>query len=98
MPVTLTAEAARCIRDGAREQGLEEVLLRVAGRLEAGEPVFGLGFDERREQDTEHESDGVTVLVSPPSLALVDDLIIDYVELAPGRSQFVFVHGAQAQG
>ncbi|MEZ5726994.1 MAG: hypothetical protein R3E48_02690 [Burkholderiaceae bacterium] len=55
-----------------------------------------MGFDERRDQDTEFSSEGVVVLVSPPSLEWVQGLTIDFVELPNGDARFVFVTPSQS--
>ncbi|MCP5265977.1 MAG: hypothetical protein H6934_07680 [Burkholderiaceae bacterium] len=95
MSVTVTPEAAARILQAFDDSEQEEPLLRVAGRLEDGQPVFGMGFDERRDQDTEFSSEGVVVLVSPPSLDWVQGLTIDFVELPNGDARFVFVTPSQ---
>ncbi|WP_126445948.1 iron-sulfur cluster assembly accessory protein [Sulfuricystis multivorans] len=72
--------------------------LRVAAKIEDGDIVYGMGFDEEREQDTVVESCGVTVLISPLSRDLLADATLDFVELRPGEFQFVFLHGETAPG
>jgi iron-sulfur cluster assembly protein len=90
--IQLTPAAVRQILAAADEAGMEEALLRVAARTdgEGGAVEFGMGFDDRREQDEEILCDGVIVLVSPPSRAALEAVILDYVELSPGEFRFVF--------
>ncbi|MFN4148963.1 MAG: hypothetical protein ACK4E4_05355, partial [Rhodocyclaceae bacterium] len=68
--ITLTPTAAQQILAAAASHRNEEdaiPCLRVAAKIEDGEVVYGMGFDERREQDTVVEAYGVTVLISPLS-------------------------------
>jgi iron-sulfur cluster assembly protein len=94
--IQLTPAAVRQVIAAAEDAGIEEPLLRVAARSvgEDGSVEFGMGFDERREQDEEVLCYGVTVLVSPPSRAALEGVILDYVELSPGEFHFVFGQAA----
>ena len=66
-PLASAAEQIRAALAGSPEQGMA---LRVAARRgEDGEIEYGMGLDERRDQDEEVLTDaGITLLVSPPSL------------------------------
>ena len=90
--LSLTSAAAEEILRAAREAGMEEPLLRVAARVDeaGGELEYGMGFDERREQDEEFDCGGVIVLVSPPSREPLAGTVLDYVEIAPDQYRFVF--------
>jgi len=94
--ITVTPAAARQILLAAGEAGMQEPLLRVAAKWdEAGEAIeYGMGFDDRREQDEELECEGVIVLVSPTSRPQLEGTVIDYVELAPAEFRFVFSRGS----
>jgi iron-sulfur cluster assembly protein len=83
------AERIRLALSGSTEPGLA---LRVAARRDgSGQLEYGMGLDERREHDEEVITDsGITLLVSPPSLDAVSELVIDFVEIEPGQHQFVF--------
>jgi iron-sulfur cluster assembly protein len=90
--IEITPAAAAQIRlalSGSTEPGLA---LRVAARRDgSGEIEYGMGLDERREQDEEVITDsGITLLVSPPSLDAVSEMVIDFVEIEPGNQRFVF--------
>lgn len=89
--VQITPAAAEQIRAALRDAG-EGVALRVAARRRAhGETEYGMGLDERREQDEEVVTEtGITLLVSPPSLEAIAGTVIDYVEIEPGELRFVF--------
>lgn len=94
---TLSAAAAQQIKRSAEEQA-GEPRLRVAAKLaEDGSVEYGMGFDEERERDTQVHSRGVTVLVGPLSLALLDGASLDFVELTPGEYQFIFINPNDAR-
>lgn len=98
---TLTPAAAEQILAAAatyRNEDDETPCLRIAAKIEDGEIVYGMGFDEQREQDTVVESCGITVLISPLSRDLLTDATLDYVELRPGEFQFIFLHAETSQG
>ncbi|MCP5269653.1 MAG: iron-sulfur cluster assembly accessory protein [Burkholderiaceae bacterium] len=89
---TLTSAAAEEILAAMPRSGAEGLALRVAARLEPdGSLAFGMGFDEAREGDMPLEIEGVPLLIAQPSQALLDDAMLDYVEVAPGRLDFVCV-------
>jgi iron-sulfur cluster assembly protein len=89
---TLTPAAAVRVLDSARQSDAAGMALRVAAKVEEdGRLVFGLGFDEAREHDLVYECEGITVLIAPPSRSLLEDLLLDFVEVAPGEWQFVFL-------
>ena len=88
-------QVARAAEPGARP------LLRVAAKLDAdGEMVFGMGFDDERDDDLVIQSGEVTVLIAPPSQPLLSGALLDFVEVQPGEYQFVFssVENAPAGG
>ncbi len=89
--IEIKPAAAAQIRAALRDAG-DDVLLRVAAqRRPDGELEYGMGFDERREQDEEILTEaGITLLVSPPSLEAIRGTVIDFVEIAPGDLRFVF--------
>lgn len=89
--IEITPAAAEQIRAALRDAG-EGVALRVAARRRAdGQTEYGMGLDERREQDEEVVTEtGITLLVSPPSLDAIAGTVIDYVEIEPGDLRFVF--------
>lgn len=89
--IEITSTAAERIRAVLSESGAG-LSLRVAARRDPqGDVEYGMGLDERREQDEEVVTDaGITLLVSPPSLEALADTVIDFVEIEPGDHRFVF--------
>lgn len=70
----------------------EKPCLRVAAKIEDGELVYGMGFDEERENDAVIEATGVNILIAPRSLELLTGATLDFVELKPGEFQFIFLN------
>jgi iron-sulfur cluster assembly protein len=90
--IEITAAAAAQIRAALASAPEEGLALRVAARQgDDGEFEYGMGLDERREQDEEVATEaGITLLVSPPSLEPLTGTVIDFVEIEPGDMRFVF--------
>lgn len=92
----VTPTAAEQILRAAEAQ-LDCATLRVAAKIdEDGEIVYGMGFDEERENDLVFDSEGVMLLISPRSQALLDETTLDFVELHPGEFQFIFLNPKDA--
>jgi iron-sulfur cluster assembly protein len=66
--------------------------LRIAAKVEAGELVYGMGFDDERENDAVIEAAGVTLLIAPLSQEFLVGATLDFVELRPGEFQFIFTN------
>ncbi|MCG6952008.1 MAG: iron-sulfur cluster assembly accessory protein [Betaproteobacteria bacterium] len=91
--ITVTPQAAAQIAKAAEQAGAGGACLRLAARLdEKGVIEYGMGFDDRGEGDSEFESAGVTLLVSPGSVELLSGATLDYVELNPGEWHFIFIN------
>ncbi len=92
--ITVTAAAARQIRQSAKEGKMEGMPLRIAAtRNPDGSLHYGMGFDDTgRDTDTTFESEGIQIVVAPNSLPLLDGTVLDYVELEPGKFEFIFMN------
>jgi iron-sulfur cluster assembly protein len=91
----LTPAAAEQIRQAAETLDAEAEVpgsLRVAAKIEDGAIVYGMGFDDERDNDAVIESHGVTLLIAPPSQELLLGATLDFVELRPGEFQFIFIN------
>jgi iron-sulfur cluster assembly protein len=99
MTFSLTTAAAEQIRRSAADSGAASWALRVAARRgDDGSIHYGIGFDDRREGDLPLEIAGVPLLIGTPSQPLLQDTRLDYVELEPGRFDFIFIaYDAAAQ-
>ncbi|HTY04757.1 MAG TPA: iron-sulfur cluster assembly accessory protein [Rhodocyclaceae bacterium] len=88
----VTPAAAEQIRNAAEVQD-EDSALRVAAKIDDdGGLVYGMGFDEERENDLVIESEGITLLIAPRSQDLLEEAVLDFVELRAGEFQFVFMN------
>lgn len=93
--LNLTPSAADQIRQAITGQGENPdapPALRIAAKFEDGEIVYGMGFDDERENDAVIEVEGLTVLIAPRSLPLLEGATLDFVELRPGEFQFIFIN------
>ena len=92
--ITVTPAAAKQIRHSAKEGRMEGMPLRIAvTRNPDGSLHYGMGFDDTgRDTDTTFESEGIQIVVAPNSLPLLDGTTIDFVELEPGKFEFIFMN------
>jgi iron-sulfur cluster assembly protein len=99
MTFALTPAAAARILQSAVDSGIDDASLRVAAkRGPDGEMAYGMGFDDLREGDMPLELQGVRLLIGAPSQPLLQGTQLDFVEIEPGRFEFIFVpDGAAAE-
>lgn len=96
---SVSAAAAGEILAAAARSDAAGMALRVAARqVSDGSIEYGMGFDEEREDDEPAAFDGLTVLVGAPSRPLLAGTVLDYVEVEPGRYDFVFIPPADLAG
>ena len=53
---------------------------------------YGMGFDDSKEDDISITSGDVEIIVSPISAEILKDTVLDFVELEPGKHQFIFMN------
>jgi len=93
--IIITAQAAAQIFESARQHQADpgSVYLRLAARLgEDGAIEYGMGFDDKAEDDLEVVASEVKVLISRGSAELLAGATLDYVELNPGELRFIFIN------
>jgi len=91
--ITITPQAAEQILKSARQAGLEQACLRLAARLgDKGAIEYGMGFDDKAEDDLQVVTCDIKVLISPGSVELLTGATIDYVEINPGELRFIFIN------
>lgn len=91
--IAVTPAAAAQIARSAAESNAGGACLRLAARLDdKGVIEYGMGFDDKAEGDSEFESAGVKLLVSPGSVELLTGATLDFVELNPGEWHFIFIN------
>jgi len=93
MSVKITETAARQVLESATQGGMAGIPLRIAAKRNAdGSIAYAMGFDEAKANDSRVEMHGVEVVVAPTSTELVQGMTIDYVEMEPGQSSFIFMN------
>lgn len=91
--INITPTAAKQIIQSAKQGNTEGLALRVAAtRNEDNSIHYGMGFDEEKDNDIKVKSDGIEVIISPVSADLLKDTTLDFVELEPGKHQFIFMN------
>lgn len=92
--ISLTTSAIEQMKRSAIEGGLQNLPLRVAVQTqEDGSFHYAMGFDEQRLPGDEFFNfDGIDVVVATNSKKLAEGLVIDYVELEPGKFEFIFMN------
>ena len=91
--VSVTPAAAEQIRLSAKQGNMENLPLRVAvTRLQNGAFHYAMGFDDQHhEGDKSFQSEGIDIVVAPPSLELLTGTVIDYVDLE-GKKEIIFIN------
>lgn len=91
--IKITPEAAKQIQTSAQQGNTESLPLRIAAtKNDDGSLHYGMGFDENKEGDISVTSEGIDIIVSPISADLLKDTTLDFVELEPGKKQFIFMN------
>jgi len=91
--ITITPQAAEQILKSAQQAGLSEACLRLAARLgDKGAIEYGMGFDDKAEDDMQLVARDIKVLISRGSVELLTGATLDYVEINPGEPRFIFIN------
>lgn len=91
--IKLTAAAAKMIRHSAKEGNMDGLPLRLAcTKKPDGSFHYGMGFDDVKEGDITHTSEGVDLIVSVTANEFMNGMTIDYVELEEGKKDFIFMN------
>ena len=91
--ITNTPRAEEQILKSAQQARLEEAWLRLAARLgDNGAIEYGMGFDDKAEDDMQVVAGDIKVLVSPGCVELLTGATLDYVEINPGELRFIFIN------
>ena len=91
--IKLTQVAAKQVQAAAEQGAMQGMALRIAVKTDdTGAFEYGFGFDQATEEDMQFTSEGIDIVVSPAYADLVRDLVIDYVEIEPGKHHFIFLN------
>ncbi len=90
---TLTTVAAEQVLKAAKEGGAEGLSLRLAASQQAdGTIEYRMGFDASTEEDIRFQSEGVDIVMTPEDVPLLDEAVMDFVEIEPGKPHFIFLN------
>ena len=89
----VTPQAAEQVKVAAEQGGTAGMALRLAAQKRPdGSIDYRMGFDEATEDDIRFSSEGVQIVMAPEFVPLLDAATLDFVELEPGDSQFIFLN------
>ena len=89
----VTPQAAEQVKVAAEQGGTAGMALRLAAQKRPdGSIDYRMGFDEATEDDIRFNSEGVQIVIAPEFVPLLDAATLDFVELEPGDSQFIFLN------
>lgn len=89
----VTPEAAQQVKAAAEQGGTSGMALRLAAQQRPdGSIDYRMGFDEGTEDDIRFNTEGVQIVMAPEYVPLLDSATLDFVELEPGESQFIFLN------
>lgn len=92
--ITVTPKAAEQIKQSAKQNQMEGMPIRIAAkRDDSGSIQYAMGFaDQQDENDISYSSEGVSVMVPPDSVELLQGATLDFVELESGEFNFIFLN------
>lgn len=91
--IKITPAAANQIKLSAQQSSAEGMSLRIAATRNSDDTIhYGMGFDENKEEDISVTSEDIEVIISPVSAEILKNTTLDFVELEPGKHQFIFMN------
>ncbi len=91
--ISITPNAASQIKLSAQQSKSEGMALRIAATRTSDDSIhYGMGFDDSKEDDVSVTSEEIEIIVSPASAVILKDTVLDFVEIEPGKSQFIFMN------
>ena len=91
--ITISPAALEQIKAAAVQSDAVGMALRLAAQMSPDETLeYGLGFDESKETDAIVELDGLTVVIDPEYLELLNGVHMDFVEIEAGKFEFIFLN------
>ncbi len=92
--ISLSTAALEQIRHSADTGDMASSPLRIAIKQQGdGSFHYAMGFDEQRSPgDIFFNFDGVDLVVATASKELAEGMTIDFVELEPGKAEFIFLN------
>lgn len=91
--IEITPAAAQQIQLSTQESDTDGMVLRIAANRNDDNTIqYAMGFDEAKETDTSYTIEGVSIIISAMSAELLKGTRLDFVELEPGKPQFIFLN------
>lgn len=91
--VSFSDSAITQIKNSMAENEHGTMGLRLAAKVTPDETLdYGMGFDEAKEDDAQFEHDGISFMVAPDCLELLNGAHVDFVEIEPGQFHFIFLN------
>ncbi len=91
--ITITPAAAAQIKLSAEQGKTEGLALRIAASRNDDNSIhYGMGFDDSQEDDITISAENIEIITSAASAELLTNSTIDFVELEPGKFQFIFMN------
>ena len=91
--IKITSAAANQIKLSAQQGDSESMPLRIAATRNSDNTVhYGMGFDVNKEEDISVTSEDIEVIISPVSAEILKNTTLDFVEIEPGKPQFIFMN------
>ena len=93
MSLKITDAAVEQIKVSLETDKNEQLGLRIAAqRTPDGSIEYAIGVDEVKEIDTTSGQYGFTLITAPTSIDLLEKTVMDYVEIEPGKWNFIFLN------
>jgi iron-sulfur cluster assembly protein len=89
----VTEKAAEQIFKSAKENGMAGMALRIAARRQPdGSIEYGVGFDDKRDDDVHINSHGIDIIFESSYKDLLQGAVMDFVELEQEKFHFIFLN------
>ncbi|MDH5325074.1 MAG: iron-sulfur cluster assembly accessory protein [Gammaproteobacteria bacterium] len=89
--ITISPEAAAQIRLSAERTASESLPMRIAAKVAVDESIeYGLGFDEKNDDDLSFTVEGINIIIAKSSAELLHGAHLHFVDLEDGTQNFIF--------
>ena len=89
--ITISPSAADQIKVSAEKTDSADLKLRIAAKVAVDESIeYGMGFDEKKDDDITAESSGIEILIAPDCAEHLNGAHLDFIEIEPDNFNFIF--------
>jgi len=93
----VTRAAADQVVNAAKQGGTEGLSLRLAAHEKPdGSIDYRMGFDDATDDDIRTSSEGIDIVIAPEYAPLLAEATMDFAEIEPGKSHFIFLNPKDA--